>query len=136
MQDKYDAIDAKLDLKKAIVPQLAKLTKEEYMLLVDRPQYLETTDSIILYENPWKDWWVRSDISLNQRVLIPLCLATFAYSIWLRNQENKDGSLLDDVLYCFGVYMLGAIGWTMLEYKEHRFTLHNFDSIPDNFTEE
>jgi hypothetical protein len=36
-QAKYDEIDKKLDIKKPIVPQLAKLTKEEYMMLVDRP---------------------------------------------------------------------------------------------------
>lgn len=64
-QAKYDEIDAKLDLKKPIVPQLAKLTKEEYMMLIDRPQYLETSDSIVLYENKWADWWVRSDITTN-----------------------------------------------------------------------
>jgi hypothetical protein len=52
-------------LKKPIVPQLAKLNKEEYMMLIDRPQYLETTDSITLYEDPVKDSWHRSDITTN-----------------------------------------------------------------------
>ena len=118
-----------------MVPQLAKLTREEYMLLVDRPQYMETTDSIILYENPWMDWWVRSDISLNQKVLLPVYSAMFAYSVWLKHQENKEGSLVDDVLYCFGIYIIGCIAWTMMEYKEHRFTLHNFESIPEKFDE-
>ena len=34
---------------------------------------------------------------------------------------------------CF--FMLGVAVWTMIEYKEHRVTLHNFDSIPEKFTE-
>ena len=82
------------------------------------------------------DWFVRSDITLNQRVLIPLALATFAFALWTKHSENKDGSLLDDIMYCVCIFMLGVVGWTMMEYKEHRFTLHNFHTIPENFTEE
>jgi 4-hydroxysphinganine ceramide fatty acyl 2-hydroxylase len=120
-------------LKKAIVPQLAKLSKQEYLLLVDRPQYLETTDSIILYENEWEDWWVRSDITLNQRVMIPISIGCFAAALWLNH--DKEASMLDNIIHCVGIFILGAMAWTGLEYKEHRFTLHNFDSIPEKFNE-
>ena len=84
-QAMYDKIDAKIDLTKALVPQLAKLTKEEYVMLMDRPVYLETTDSIKLYEGEWHDWFHRSDIDLNQKVVIPLAFIFFAIGLYFKN---------------------------------------------------
>jgi hypothetical protein len=82
-------------LKKAIVPQLAKLTKEEYVMLMDRPTYLPTTDHIRLYESDWDDWMVRSDLDLNQKVILPLSFGLFALGLYLKNLQDKEGSVLD-----------------------------------------
>jgi hypothetical protein len=135
-QAMYDKIDAKIDLTKALVPQLAKLTKEEYVMLMDRPVYLETTDSIKLYEGEWHDWFHRSDIDLNQKVVIPLAFIFFAIGLYFKNQEDKDGSVLDQTLFCFRYFLLGFVIWTAVEYQQHRFELHNEHTIPDQITEE
>jgi hypothetical protein len=79
---------------------------------------------------------VRSNITLNQRVLIPIGLAMFALSLWTKHQEMKESSLLDDIIHCLCFFLFGCFFWTMLEYKEHRFTLHNFDTLPEKFTDE
>ena len=48
---------------------------------MDRPQYLETSDSLILYEDKWADWWLRSDITFNQRIIIPTSILLFYVAI-------------------------------------------------------
>lgn len=66
--------------------------------------------------------------------MIPISLGLFALSLWTKHNESKD-SLLDDIIHCLCFFAAGVAAWTLTEYKEHRFSLHNFDSIPDNFTE-
>jgi hypothetical protein len=118
-------------LKKAIVPQLAKLTKEEYVMLMDRPTYCPTTDHIRLYEGDWHDWMHRSDLDVNQKVILPLSTAFFATGLYLKNLEDKEGSILDHTLFCFSYFILGCVIWTAVEYQQHRFELHNEHTIPD-----
>ena len=69
-------------MKKPIYPQLAKLTKEEYIMLMDRPMYLDTTDTLIVYENEWWDWLSSPSIDTNQKVVVPTSMLFFLMSIY------------------------------------------------------
>ena len=124
-QAKYNEIDAKIDLKKPIYPQLAKLTKEEYIMLMDRPMYLDTTDTLIVYENEWWDWLNSPSIDTNQKVVVPASMLFFLMSIYYQIEEGKEVPVLDLVLKTFQHFMCGVLFWTFLEYKAHRFELHN-----------
>ena len=107
-----------------MIPQLAKLNKEEYLMLMDRPTYLETTDSIIVFEDPNEDYWAKTDINLNQMIMIPFSLILLSLSFYLGG------------FFCLFYFILGCLVWTAIEYKEHRFSLHNEETIPEKFTQE
>jgi hypothetical protein len=79
---------------------------------------------------------VKSDITTNQRVMIPISLGMFALSLWTKHHEVNSINLLDDIIDCMLFFLLGVAIWTILEYKEHRFSLHNFDNLPEKFTDE
>ena len=68
--------------------------------------------------------------------MIPISLGLFALSLWVKHHEVQGSSLLDDIIHCLCIFMVGVFVWTVLEYKEHRFTLHNFDTLPEKFTDE
>ena len=33
--------------------------------MMDKPKYLESNDTLILYDDPKEDWWHRTDITFN-----------------------------------------------------------------------
>jgi len=113
-------------------------------MLMDRPQYLKTTDSIRLYENDWYEWLWRTDIDLNQKVLVPLSalylLTSFYYSCTQEKEEEVEGSswgeidMVAQTMKCIGYFLMGVFVWTALEYKTHRFDLHDKSSIQDNMS--
>ena len=135
-QEKYAKIDAKIDLKKAIYPQLPKLTGEEYIMLMDRPQYLDSADSLKVYENDWVDWFHQPCLDTNQKVMVPASMICFALCVYFQSQADKDAQMLDMVLNSFQYFIFGVLFWTFLEYKTHRFDLHNEHTIPDVITKE
>ena len=83
-QEKYAEIDKKLDFTKALLPQLANLTKEEYIMLMNRPSYLETTDSLQIYEDPDYDQRMKSNINHNQIVFPLVSIAMFAVAMYYK----------------------------------------------------
>jgi hypothetical protein len=89
-------------------------------MLMDRPYQLPSTDAIIVHEDPKVDYWARTDISLNRKIIIPASL-TF---LWIAY------SVRQDLLRCAFWWILGAISWTLIEYQQHRWELHNMDSFP------
>jgi hypothetical protein len=68
--------------------------------------------------------------------MIPFGLGLFAFALWTKHHEGLETRMLDDIIHCFCIFFLGVFSWTALEYKEHRFTLHNFDKLPEKFTDE
>jgi hypothetical protein len=98
-------------------------------MMIERPLYLESTDSLTLYDDPNKDWWYRSDIGLNQMVLIPTGLALMAAAFYLSDIKP----LYERLFYVAKCFCFGLIYWTFIEYFEHRFKMHNFNKIPEKF---
>jgi hypothetical protein len=67
--------------------------------------------------------------------MIPICFGLITLSLWTKHHELKESSMLDDIIHCMCWFLLGAFAWTLLEYYEHRFKLHNFDSLPEKFSD-
>jgi hypothetical protein len=113
-------------------------------MLMDRPTYLKTSDSIRLYESDWYEWLFRTDIDTNQKVLVPLSalyfLTSFYYSCIHEKELEVDGNSTGEIdmvaqtMKCIGYFIMGGFVWTALEYKTHRFDLHDPDSIQDNMS--
>ena len=134
-QEKYAEIDKKLDLTKALLPQLATLTKEEYIMLMNRPSYLETTDSLQIYEDHDYDQRMKSNINHNQIVFPLVSLVMFAIAMHYKASEKT--TLFEDLVYCSWYFVLGALYFFFVEYYQHRWVLHNeHDKIPEKITPE
>ena len=54
---------------------MAKLTKEEFYLFLDRPQVLDSEDCLQFHSNKIIDWFFyKADVEFNKAVLIPVCI--------------------------------------------------------------
>ena len=110
-------------------------------MLMERPINLKTPDTIIMYNNPWKEWIWRTDIHTNQVTMVFVSTLLFFVSIRQKYMEEiaKDPAVIDVVAYALqflAFFMIGVVSWTVLEYKTHRFELHDHDAITDYMGED
>ena len=131
----HDRLDAMIDVKKALIPQIRKMTNKEFLAFVRRPRHMDSTDGIILHADKEKDdnhkW--QKDYPRNCKVILPLILMYLAVAFHL-------SASLHDFCKSFAVFFTCGlmVVWTYTEYYHHRFVLHReseldpeAEAIPD-----
>ena len=74
----HERLDAKIDIKKPLIPQIETLSNEEFMAFVRRPRFINNEDGIQLYEDKEKDTNAKRPFERNVVVVgiaILVCLA-------------------------------------------------------------
>ena len=51
----HDKLDSMIDVTKALVPQIRKMSNKEFLAFVRRPRHMEDTDGVILFADKQKD---------------------------------------------------------------------------------
>ena len=54
-QEVHKRLDSWVDFTKPLLPQVKKMTNEEFIAFVRRPRHMDDTDGVILFENPAED---------------------------------------------------------------------------------
>lgn len=85
-----EALDKKIDVTKPLLPQVEKLTREEFLIYVKRPRHLDDYEAFTLFESPWRDWFetvCNRNIWFNLFVLESIA-ACWLYDIFLRDDKD------------------------------------------------
>ena len=53
----HDRLDAMIDVKKPLIPQVRKMTNREFLAFVRRPRHMDDTDGVVLYADKKVDDW-------------------------------------------------------------------------------
>lgn len=131
----HDKLDAMIDIRKPLIPQVRKLTNKEFLAFVRRPRQLDNEDGIILYADKEVDDYMKvmKDYPRNCKVILPIIFAYILAAYYLCDD-------LHHFLKQMSIYFVGGlvIIWTFTEYYYHRFLLHregeldpNADADPD-----
>lgn len=103
------------------------------------PYIFKSGKEVKLFDNQIMEWLFKNDIRTSQMVLIPLSFVYFCLSIrqLLLEEEAMGFDAIDVVAHSLKFlfyFLIGVVFWTALEYKTHRFDLHDHDSIKDFMT--
>ena len=125
----HEEIDKKIDLSKPLMPQVEKLTREEFLFYVKRPRHLDDYDSWQLEESYWWDFFqsrIARNLYLNLTILESLAL----YWLYSLRYDEQYPVVVKVLVFCFGLFVV----WPAVEYYSHRFDLHGEENLPDDPT--
>ena len=74
----HDKLDAMIDVKKPLVPQIRKMTNREFMTFTKRPRQIEDTDGITFYDDPAEEADSKFDWIYDLYFVIIVCFV-YAY---------------------------------------------------------
>lgn len=96
-------LDKKIDLSKPLLPQVKKLTREEFLLYVKRPRHLDDYEAYQLFESPWRDWFETvCNRNMHFNVFVLECIAgTWLYDIFWRDDKDAQQYSLEMKLFMF-----------------------------------
>ena len=72
-----------IDVKKALIPQVKKMTNKEYLAFVRRPRQVDDTDGIILYEDEEEDEAHKRSYQKISSIVVPILIAYFMIGCYL-----------------------------------------------------
>ena len=122
----HDRLDSLIDIKKPLIPQIRKLTNEEFMAFVRRPRFINDEDGIQLFEDKEFDTARKRPFEKNVVVIgtvIALCLC-----ISFMNSTTNEFAFNVALYFIVG----SVIAWTFIEYFFHRFMLHTEINLDKN----
>ena len=125
----HEKLDAMIDIKKPLIPQVRKMSNKEFLAFVRRPRQIESTDGIILHADKETDDYMKKmkDYPRNCKVIIPIIFIYTAVAFYLCEDVHQ-------FLRYASIYITGGLCgiWTFTEYYYHRFLLHREGELDPN----
>jgi len=129
----HEALDKKIDITKALLPQVKKLTREEFLLFVKRPRHLDDYENFKLWDSPWRDWFetvLMRNLFVNMFVLECMAIYWLYSSIVQVDEETLKYTTNEKLSIFFG----GCFVFPIIEYLTHRFDHHGEDDLREDPT--
>ena len=126
-------LDKKIDITKPLLPQVKKLTREEFLLYVKRPRHLDDYENFTLWESAWRDWF---ETTINRNlwfnIFVLECIALYwLYSVFMISDEETNKYT---TLQKLGIFVGGCSVFPVIEYVTHRFDHHGEDDLREDPT--
>ena len=79
----HERLDALIDVKKPLIPQVKKLTNKEFLAFVKRPRHIEDTDGIIIFEDEEEDRAHKRSYKKITSIVVPVLVSEFLIGFYL-----------------------------------------------------